>query len=273
MTTGGINVKTDGKKKARLTKLAVGAASVMVGTGLYAGHAMNVKADSAENTSPENHSAEENTNQQQGMRATVTNQSTGESNNQTQESNHADGQATQNASLDTQPNQDQSSAVKAGVSDQQTGHEIASNYYETNNLNVVPTNGRNEDTHGHITLTTELYIRDATKINNGDYLDFKLGVPTTDGKMVDYSSTLLANQDITLTNQYGKSIKVGEIQQMDPGTDTAYYRFVFNDQLKTFESPTINLQLVWQSMIQSAVMLRLYTQQALRLQQLILQLL
>lgn len=253
MTTGGIKVKTDDKKKARLAKLAVGAASVMVGTGLYAGHAMNVKADSAENTSPENHSAEENTNQQQGMRAATSVQPKAPT-------NQANGQAIQAASNDMQSGQKQTPAVQATTNDQQTGQEIDDHNYEADNLNVTTVNGYNADTHGYIVLTTQLRIKDAKKIHNGDYLDFKLGAPTTDGKLVDYSSSLLPNQDITLTDQYGKTTKVGEIQQEDQGENTAYYRLVFNDQLQSFLSPTINLQLIWKSMIQSGVMLRLYTQ-------------
>ena len=173
--------------------------------------------------------------------------------------NQATGQGNQNTIAANQSSQNQASATTPTTSNQQEGHEIDSNNYKVDELDVIANNGINADTHGHITLTTRLRFPDASKINNGDYIDFKLGAPTADGKFVDYSSSLLPNQDVMLTNQYGEKVKVGQIQQMDAGTNTAYYRLVFNDQLRTFISPIINLQLIWKSMIQSGVMLRLYT--------------
>ena len=267
MTTGGTHLKTDSKidaqKKERLAKIAVGAASVMVGTGLYAGHAANVKADANENPSSKGRIEQQDTTQSTGIRATAAQNTIKQSGENTQPSNNqATGQGNQNTVAANQSSQNQSSMTTPTTSNQQEGQEIDSNNYKVDELDVIANNGINADTHGHITLTTRLRFPDASKINNGDYIDFKLGAPTADGKFVDYSSSLLPNQDVMLTNQYGEKVKVGQIQQMDAGTNTAYYRLVFNDQLRTFISPIINLQLIWKSMIQSGVMLRLYTQKA-----------
>lgn len=272
MMTGGKKVHTEDERtyreKKNLEKLALGAASVMVGTGLYAGHAAGVKADTNNTGSANDQAAQQNDVQQTGVRATANQaqqvQVDAQQGNANQQSaaNQATGQAVQLNASSPAPQNGPVHAVPASEPAQQAGKEIDSNDYETDKLNVVANNGLTADTHGRVALTTQLRFRDPTKINNGDYLDFKLGAPTTDGKYIDYASSLMPDQDIILTNQDNQQVKVGEIHQMDAGTNTAYYRLIFNDQLKTFISPTINLQLLWNSMIQSGVMLRLYTQQA-----------
>lgn len=261
--------------KERIARLALGAASVLAGTSIYASRAANVKADQTdtsalanETTMAENQeggirnasystgqqtlSAEQLSNQAIGQgvqwRGVQLNQVTGENNN---------GQVGQ-SSQRSQSNQ----SIVTPTSAPANGQQIDSANYSLNNMAVMSTDGVDESEHGHIALTGQLELPDTSKINAGDYIDIKLGAPTTDGKFVDYDSQLLPNQDVIVTNQNGIKVKVGEIQQIDANTNTGYYRIVFNDMIRTFQAPKINLQLIWQSMVQSGIMLRLYTQKA-----------
>lgn len=178
MTTGGTHLKTDSKidaqKKERLAKIAVGAASVMVGTGLYAGHAANVKADANENSSSKGQIEQQDTTQSTGIRATAAQNTTKQSEEKTQPSNNqATDQGNQNTVSANQSSQNQTSTTTPTTSNQQEGQEIDSNNYKIDELEVIANNGVKADTHGHITLTTRLRFPDASKINNGDYIDFK----------------------------------------------------------------------------------------------------
>lgn len=102
---------------------------------------------------------------------------------------------------------------------------------------------------------------DTSKINNGDYIDIKLGAPTDNGKYVNYTDSIVGNTPININDDNDQPLNIGNITAIDSDTESPYYRLTFNSNIQKVINPTINLSLVWLSKQQQAITLVGYTKE------------
>lgn len=259
----------DNEKRACLQKIIISAASVMLGTSLFVCRAQLAKADTVTATNAKTSkvtSAPQTPTPAQVLAkntAKVTTPAVAPQTTQTDQTASAPKVLAKSAPTSPAASQAKTQPKVNARSEQpnaqQTaGKEIKSSDYKVNAHDVYKTNGQTEHEKGHISASISLTFPDTSKINDGDYLDIKLGAPTQDGKYVNYAYTT-AGPAAVPTN--GKTLNVGNVAAVDPDTEAPYYRLTFNQNIQKVTDPTIDLNLVWRSNQQQAVTLTGYTDQ------------
>lgn len=226
----------DNEKRACLQKIIISAASVMLGTSLFVCRAQLAKADTVTATSAKTSkvtSAPQTPTPAQVLAkntAKVTTPAVAPQTTQTAQTASAPKVLAKSAPTSPAASQAKTqpkvNARNEQPNAQQTaGKEIKSSDYKVNAHDVYKTNGQTEHEKGHISASISLTFPDTSKINDGDYLDIKLGAPTQDGKYVNYADTTAGPAAVNVSD------------------------------------PTIDLNLVWRSNQQQAVTLTGYTDQ------------
>lgn len=223
-----LNQDKDEQKKLQhrnIKRLGVGAASVILGTSFYLGGTANAdtNADQAANTNNQDPDTNQNT------QATADQMDTNK--------------ALQTGTTTVTLNHNQA---------QETAPVADDAYQVTSTPTATVTDGAQPSDSGNVQLHADLSL-DSSKIKAGNYIDFKMGAPTADGKYANYSSVTADDIPVTINN-----VQVGEITSQGDG-GYAYYRLQFNNNITTIKNPKISVNLVWKSLIQKGLTLNAYS--------------
>lgn len=115
----------------------------------------------------------------------------------------------------------------------QSGTELSTNAYTITNVKATPHAGATAQDIGYEQLNFTFHPTKNAPIEDGSYLDVKLGLPDSQGKVTPYDTTLSASFPITYDGQ-----TVGTVYNM--GT---YYRIVFNSNMSQYATGNNDLKL------------------------------
>nr|WP_306309874.1 accessory Sec system glycosylation chaperone GtfB [Limosilactobacillus kribbianus] len=137
---------------------------------------------------------------------------------------------------------------------QTTGQAISDSAYQVKNYKATTVNGQNDGEKGYVNLNLTLNLN-PQQIKSGDYLDVKYGAPTADGRYANYSISAADSIPITVNGT-----QVGTVEK-EGSQNYTYYRLQFNDAIKNFKAPQLNLNLRWYSLNKDALTLIGYSHQ------------